>query len=452
MVFEAPEIEISSDKGDPSDIRNITGSVSLPTGAATAARQDTGNSSLASVDSKLNTLGQKTSALSVPVTMASNQPTFPVNAQVNTSNNYAPTTGAPYASTGLGLPFLDGDNQTIIRGDVLTDEGSFRDDFSGNSFGGSWTRQSTGNSSNGVALSIATLTSGTSSGNNVSIRRTGDYGPIVLQSSVSISQRIANQTLKFGLLDQFNNPNFGAEFNFTGTLNTAVTCISYSSSAAQDTETTSVVIPNGLTTASFLNYEINIQPDQVTFLINSVIVAVHKNHIPAPYDSLNTIFGITNLAAVTSTNMLIDWCYFINMNQLDIKNNFEASPIIVSSREDIHNLTSLLTTSATTADQVIAQTVIPANKTAYIVGYAISSSNIAATVVKIGVNTITPEVSNSLDGNIFRAFNVPALGFREADFSVARRIGKGGDTLKVTVTPSANTSTIWRVSLDYVLR
>lgn len=52
MVFEAPEVEISSNAGDPSDIRNITGVVSLPTGAATAARQDTGNNSLSSIDGK----------------------------------------------------------------------------------------------------------------------------------------------------------------------------------------------------------------------------------------------------------------------------------------------------------------------------------------------------------------------------------------------------------------
>jgi hypothetical protein len=52
MVFEAPEIEISSNAGDPTDIRNITGTIPLPSNAATAARQDTGNASLASIDTK----------------------------------------------------------------------------------------------------------------------------------------------------------------------------------------------------------------------------------------------------------------------------------------------------------------------------------------------------------------------------------------------------------------
>jgi hypothetical protein len=73
MVFEAPEIEISSNAGDPSDIRNITGSVSLPTGASTLAEQVSQTTKLTSLDSKFNTLGQKTSAFSAPFVLASDQ-------------------------------------------------------------------------------------------------------------------------------------------------------------------------------------------------------------------------------------------------------------------------------------------------------------------------------------------------------------------------------------------
>lgn len=39
------------------DINNISGTISLPTGAATAAKQDTGNTSLSSIDGKLPTNG-----------------------------------------------------------------------------------------------------------------------------------------------------------------------------------------------------------------------------------------------------------------------------------------------------------------------------------------------------------------------------------------------------------
>lgn len=61
------------------DTGNVTiVSSALPTGAATAAKQDTGNSSLSSLDSKFNTLGQKTAANSAPVVIASDQSAIPV--------------------------------------------------------------------------------------------------------------------------------------------------------------------------------------------------------------------------------------------------------------------------------------------------------------------------------------------------------------------------------------
>lgn len=69
------------------NITNISGTVSLPTGAATAAKQDTGNSSLASIDTNLQdiesrtpNLGQAAMAGSVPVAIATNQSAVPVTA------------------------------------------------------------------------------------------------------------------------------------------------------------------------------------------------------------------------------------------------------------------------------------------------------------------------------------------------------------------------------------
>lgn len=55
-------------------------SLPLPTGAATSALQTTGNSSLSSIDGKLNSLGQKAMAASVPVTIASDQSALAISA------------------------------------------------------------------------------------------------------------------------------------------------------------------------------------------------------------------------------------------------------------------------------------------------------------------------------------------------------------------------------------
>jgi hypothetical protein len=77
-----------------------TGSVTisssvLPTGGSTSANQNTGNSSLASIDSKVPTQGQKTSTNSVPVVLASDQSTIPVS---NTNIDVALSTRATEAT------------------------------------------------------------------------------------------------------------------------------------------------------------------------------------------------------------------------------------------------------------------------------------------------------------------------------------------------------------------
>lgn len=61
------------------NVNNVSGTVSLPTGASTSALQTTGNTSLSSIDGKLNSLGQKASAASAPVVIASDQSAIPAS-------------------------------------------------------------------------------------------------------------------------------------------------------------------------------------------------------------------------------------------------------------------------------------------------------------------------------------------------------------------------------------
>jgi hypothetical protein len=78
-------------------INDVSGTVSLPTGAATSANQSTANSSLASIDGKTPALGQATKTGSVPVTVASDQ-TVPISEDrgaISTSNSTtAPLSGS----------------------------------------------------------------------------------------------------------------------------------------------------------------------------------------------------------------------------------------------------------------------------------------------------------------------------------------------------------------------
>jgi hypothetical protein len=92
-IVSSVELEIKNDTGNPIpvngtvtanqggtwNINNITGTVSLPTGAATSALQTTGNTSLSSIDGKTPTLGQKTMAGSSPIVIASDQSVIPVS-------------------------------------------------------------------------------------------------------------------------------------------------------------------------------------------------------------------------------------------------------------------------------------------------------------------------------------------------------------------------------------
>lgn len=95
------------------NITNVSGTISLPTGASTSANQTTQIASLSSIDGKLASLGQKNMAGSEPVVIASDQTAFNVNAiPVDSSNStYAgsitgvvPTTGATdvFTLTGSG--------------------------------------------------------------------------------------------------------------------------------------------------------------------------------------------------------------------------------------------------------------------------------------------------------------------------------------------------------------
>ena len=82
----------------------------LPSGASTSALQTTGNTSLSSIDGKLGTLGQKAMTGSAPVVIASDQSTLPVSAASlplpsGASTSALQTTGnASLASIDAGIP------------------------------------------------------------------------------------------------------------------------------------------------------------------------------------------------------------------------------------------------------------------------------------------------------------------------------------------------------------
>ncbi len=118
-------VEVSNDSGNPLPVSGsisvsnlpvtqpVSGSVSvsnlpatqpisaaalpLPSGAATSTKQDTGNTSLASIDTKTPALGQAAMASSTPVVIASNQSAIPVSGTFYQSTQ-------PISASSLPLP------------------------------------------------------------------------------------------------------------------------------------------------------------------------------------------------------------------------------------------------------------------------------------------------------------------------------------------------------------
>lgn len=78
------DLSFATDKVDVSGSDVNILSIPLATGAATEAKQDAGNLSLSDINSKLNTLGQKTMTGSVPVVLASDQSGLNVNIEAFT--------------------------------------------------------------------------------------------------------------------------------------------------------------------------------------------------------------------------------------------------------------------------------------------------------------------------------------------------------------------------------
>ena len=79
MAGSAPVVIASDQSAIPAgqsgtwNITNVSGTVSLPTGASTSALQTAGNTSLSSIDGKLPALGQALAAASIPVVLTAAQ-------------------------------------------------------------------------------------------------------------------------------------------------------------------------------------------------------------------------------------------------------------------------------------------------------------------------------------------------------------------------------------------
>ena len=170
------------------------------------------------------------------------------------------------------------------------------------------------------------IAAGTTSGAVSFLNRAVDYAPLVFRTRLSISQRIVNQNIRIGFSEASPTPKWFARFRCDGavsTVNTTIICESArnptNAPSVSETETTSIVIPNGGNTSQFLEYRIEHLVETVKFYINNILVAEHTRSLPSPYDYMGSGTRVENTGVPASnTNITIDYVTTKNHNKLEI--------------------------------------------------------------------------------------------------------------------------------------
>ena len=166
-----------------------------------------------------------------------------------------------------------------------------------------------------VGSSICNLVSGTANAGTAFIYRGSDSPTLMLQIRASVSQRIANQTTLLGFQNHETSPTYQANFKFTGTTNTIVTCQCIDSTG--EVMTSDVTLPAGVTTAVTNLYEIWLEPDRVSFYCNGAQLVVHRDVNPPSYELQGIYCGISNQAVVTTTTVALKSVSLLNVDRFD---------------------------------------------------------------------------------------------------------------------------------------
>ena len=175
-----------------------------------------------------------------------------------------------------------------------------------------------------VASGTGVITAGTTAGSIFELERSADVMPIKKYTGFTISQRIANQDIYVGFYGESYTPtNVFAWFHFSGTDNTLVMCKTgknpTGAPSASETETFTVKIPNGGTTATSHRYTVTIQKNKVSFWIDDIRVAQCFKVTPRAPDFLTSTIQVVNgTTPATSTTVTVDYDACVNDNSLAV--------------------------------------------------------------------------------------------------------------------------------------
>jgi len=185
-----------------------------------------------------------------------------------------------------------------------------------------------------VASGQLTIASGGTSAAITGVERVIDNSPLIFRSRVSISQRVANQQIRMGLKDPSATVKYFSRFVASGTTNTVIDCVTArnptTTPSGSETQTTTVTLPRGVTTAVLNDYRIEQLVEVCRFFINGVLVASHFNVLPQQYDELEAHIEVENTGAASNTNIVVDYIVVKNHNKQEVAILSEADSIVAN--------------------------------------------------------------------------------------------------------------------------
>lgn len=256
-----------------------------------------------------------------------------------------------------------------------------------------------------VGSGQATIACGTTATAVHEIERDVDYGPLLFQAGISVSQRIANQDIYIGVYDEEHSatPYYYAWFRLNGTTNTTVICESGGKRdgvpSGGEIETTTATLPNGQTTATSRRYRIEVMLAKLRFYIDGILVAEHYKSMPRPMDKLTATVRVVNgTTPASGTNVLLDYLTTKNFNAVDVTIPGEQEGVIA-------NQAAMESMTYSVAGIIALNTVLLVRDCSQCRGLVVQCTSMGTTGV------VTPEWSN--DGTTW----ITATGFSESGAS-----------------------------------
>ena len=210
-----------------------------------------------------------------------------------------------------------------------------------------------------VASGQCTIASGTTNNATTGILRKLDYLPIIFRAAVSVSQRIANQDILVTMQEDAATPRWFARIRMTGTTNTQIILETgrnpTGAPSASETEQVTVTLPDGLTTASVLEYTIELLAESCKFYVNNkavreakpILLAELSKVIPVQYDIVACgVLVVNGTGAASSTNVVADYITGQNHNNIKIS-AFSNTETFVAAPAPISEFTGSLTNLGT---------------------------------------------------------------------------------------------------------